>query len=465
MKPIRSFRSVPRLPDPLSALRDLAGNFWWHWNHSTAALFRDIDPATWVETNHNPVAMLARMSPTRLEALARDDAFRFRLDREIERYREYANAAPWLGDATDELSNGAADTTIAYFCAEYGIAEFFRIYSGGLGVLAGDHLKSASDLGVPLVAVGLFYHRGYFQQRLTPDGWQMEAYPHNDPTQLPMTEVRLADRPVRITLTVGGEEVVAGAWRANVGRITLYLLDTNIEENPSHLRGITDRLYGGDEDHRLRQELVLGIGGVRLLKVVGRAPTVFHINEGHAAFLTVERLREYVNDGTDLDTAFEIVRASNAFTTHTPVPAGNKVYEQELLRPHMAPYLADIGMSWDDFLALGQSTRAQGGFGMTVFALRSSAAANGVSRLHGVVSRGMWHTAWGRRPQTRPPSRTSLTASTRRRGLGERWLTCTMCTLALDGGRSHTAQTRGTAWRTFPTPSCGARTSGPASAS
>lgn len=400
MKPIQSFRSIPRIPDALCGLRDLAGNFWWHWNHSTAALFRDIDPPTWAEMNHNPVAMLARLSPERLDALARDDAFRFRLDREVERFRQYAAQAPWVGDASE---GDDADTTVAYFCAEYGIAEFFRVYSGGLGVLAGDHLKSASDLGVPLVAVGLFYHRGYFQQRLTPDGWQLEAYPHNDPAQLPMTEVRLADEPVRVRLTVGGEEVVAGAWRADVGRTALYLLDTNIVENPSHLRAITDRLYGGDEDHRLRQELVLGVGGVRLLRALGRTPTVFHINEGYAAFLTVERLREYVADGVDLDTAFELVRASNAFTTHTPVPAGNKVYEAELVRPHLTPYLDDLGLSWPDFLALGQATRGEGGFGMTAFALRSSGAANGVSRLHGVVSREMWHTAWGHTPADEAP--------------------------------------------------------------
>ncbi|MAF10375.1 alpha-glucan phosphorylase [Candidatus Poribacteria bacterium] len=400
MKPIRSYRSIPSIPDELDGLRELAGSFWWHWNHSTTALFRDIDPATWSETNHNPVAMLSRLSREQLDALARNDAFRSRLRREVDRHAEYVARPPWLGaSATAE----DADTTVAYFCAEYGIAEFFRIYSGGLGVLAGDHLKAASDLGVPLVAVGLFYHRGYFQQRLTPDGWQLEAYPYNDPTQLPMTELRDGDRPLRLSLTVGGAEVHVGAWRADVGRTALYLLDTNIEENPTHLRAITDRLYGGDEDHRLRQELVLGIGGVRLLDALGHSPTVFHINEGHAAFLTVERVRQYVAAGMGIGAAFEIVRSSNAFTTHTPVPAGNRVYEQELVRLHMKPYLDEIGASWSDFLALGQVTRGEGGFGMTTFALRSSAAANGVSRLHGAVSREMWHKAWGETPVDEAP--------------------------------------------------------------
>ena len=352
MKPIRSFRSTPRIPRELQGLRTLAGNFWWHWNHSAAALFRDIDPDIWTETNHNPVALLGRVDVARLAALAGDDAYLFRLAREVARYDEYTS------HTTPKDSPDA--TTVAYFCAEYGIAEFFRIYSGGLGVLAGDHLKAASDLATPLVAVGLFYHRGYFQQRLTPDGWQMEGYPYNDPAQLPMTQVRDGDRPLTVRLTVGGETVLAGAWRADVGRTSLYLLDTNIEENPPALRGITDRLYGGDEDHRVRQELVLGIGGVRLLRALGHSPDVYHINEGHAAFLTLERLRTRVASGMDLDAAFEIVRASNAFTTHTPVPAGNKVYEHDLVRPHVAPYLDEMGLSWQDFLALGQVTRGEG---------------------------------------------------------------------------------------------------------
>jgi glycogen phosphorylase len=395
MKPIRSFRSTPRIPAELAGLQTLAGNFRWHWNHSAAALFRDIDPDIWAETNHNPVALLGRVGGDRLAALVADDAFLFRLARELERHDEYTS-----GPAAAQGDDGA---TVAYFCAEYGIAEFFRIYSGGLGVLAGDHLKAASDLGVPLIAVGLFYHRGYFQQRLTPDGWQMEGYPYNDPSQLPMAQVRDGDGPLTIELTVGGDKVTAGAWRADIGRTPLYLLDTNIEANPAHLRGITDRLYGGDEDHRLRQELVLGIGGVRLLQALDCHPDVYHINEGHAAFLTLERLRRRVAAGVDIDVAFEIVRASNAFTTHTPVPAGNKVYEHDLVRPHVTPYLDEMGLSWQDFLALGQVTPGEGGFGMTTFALRTSGHANGVSRLHGEVSRAMWSSAWGETPVDETP--------------------------------------------------------------
>ncbi len=394
MKPIRSFRSTPRIPSELQGLRSLAGNFWWHWNHSAATLFRDIDPDAWEDANHNPVALLGRVPADRLAALAADDAFRFRLAREVERQDEYTSRPE------PEPSEGA---TVAYFCAEYGVAEFFRIYSGGLGVLAGDHLKAASDLALPLVAVGLFYHRGYFQQRLTPDGWQLEGYPYNDPSQLPMKQVRDGDKPLTVSLTVGGEEVTAGAWRADVGRTPLYLLDTNLEANPPRLRGITDRLYGGDEDHRLRQELVLGIGGVRLLHALGRRPEVYHINEGHAAFLTLERLRRRVSAGMALDTAFEIVRASNAFTTHTPVPAGNKVYEHDLVRPHVTPYLDEMGLPWRDFLALGQTAPGEGGFGMTTFALRTSGHANGVSRLHGEVSRGMWSRVWGETPVDETP--------------------------------------------------------------
>ncbi|MBM3214245.1 glycosyltransferase family 1 protein [Candidatus Poribacteria bacterium] len=401
MKPLRSFRSVPQIPDKLDGLRLLAHNLWWSWSHTTAELFRALDPDLWEQVEHNPVALLSRLSPEALAARANDDSFIFRVDREVAALRQYLEEPTWFARTHPGESH---QPQIAYFCAEYGLTAWFRIYSGGLGVLAGDHLKAASDLGVPLVAVGLFYHRGYFQQRLSHDGAQMEGYPFKDATQLPMEIVRQpGGEPLLVEVLIRDETVRAQVWRVNVGRISLYLLDTNIAANPPQLRSITDRLYVGDASRRIAQLLVLGVGGIRALEAMGIRPSVYHLNEGHAAFLVVERLRQYVVRGIPLSTATQIVQASNVFTTHTPVPAGNQTFAVDLVQNHLAPYLRECGIRWEDFLHWGQAEAGVGEFGMTVLCLRFSTYANGVSRLHGEVARQMWEKVWRGVPLAETP--------------------------------------------------------------
>ena len=393
MKALRSFRSVPRVPDQLAGLRTLAHNMWWHWNHTAAELFRSLDPQLWEDVSHNPILLLERVSPDALTDAAQNDAFGFRLARELRAFEQYCQGASWFSRTHQRESE---NPLVAYFCAEFALAEFLRTYSGGLGVLAGDHVKAASDLGVPFVGIGLFYHRGFFQQRLSLDGWQMETYPYNDPAQMPMSLAKSKDgTPLRISVKIAGAEVLARVWRVDVGRVSLYLLDTNVPENTPTHRSITDRLYGGDRDHRIAQEIVLGIGGARVLSELGLQPDVYHLNEGHAAFLIVERLRQMISAVVPMAAALEAVRASNVFTTHTPVPAGNEVFPRAILERHLTPYLAEIGLPWNDFLRLGAIHADQDDFGMTVFALRLSSYANGVSKLHGKVSRGMWRSAWG----------------------------------------------------------------------
>jgi starch phosphorylase len=287
---------------------------------------------------------------------------------------------------------------VAYFSAEFGLDESLPIYSGGLGVLAGDHLKSASELGIPLTAIGLFYRHGYFRQQLDESGWQTERYPENDPSRLPLT-LETVSPVVEIADELGElVPVRAQVWRVDVGRVRLFLLDTDVEGNPDWARSITDKLYGGDRQHRIRQELVLGIGGVRALRGLGVEPTVFHMNEGHSAFLQLERLRELVDDeGIARDVALQRLRKSTVFTTHTPVPAGNELFDAELVRRNVGELVERCGFSWDELVTLGRISPEQNAFGMTPFALHTSAYANGVSQLHGEVSREMWHAMWPER--------------------------------------------------------------------
>jgi starch phosphorylase len=293
---------------------------------------------------------------------------------------------------------------VAYFSAEFGLDGSLPIYSGGLGVLAGDHLKSASDLGVPLVGVGLFYREGYFRQQLNDADLQEERYPRNDPARLPVTA-----EPVSAAVELADElgtlvPVAVSVWRVQVGRVPLYLLDTDVDGNPDWARTITDKLYGGDRLHRLRQELVLGLGGVRVLRALGSEPTVFHMNEGHSAFLQLERLRELVEDeNVARDEALERLRASTVFTTHTPVPAGNEVFDAAIVEQNVGPVVSRCGFTWDEFAALGHVHEGEEGFGLTPFALRTSSHANGVSALHGEVSREMWHSLWPGRPVEEAP--------------------------------------------------------------
>jgi starch phosphorylase len=374
-----------------TALDALARNLAYSWQPRIRALFRELDPVDWHESDHNPLVLLLGTSDAHLERAAEDAEYVARVEAAQAMLVDELERAAWW----DEQSDAPEDFQVAYFSTEFALDESVPVYSGGLGVLAGDHLKSASELNVPLVGIGLFYDRGYFRQWLDDTGWQRERYPLNDPTRLPLTLERRADgSPILVQLELAGEPVAARIWRADAGRTRLYLLDTNVADNSPAARAVTDRLYGGDREHRIRQEILLGIGGVRALRKLDLAPTVFHMNEGHSAFLVLERLRELIAEGHELDDALEHVRASTVFTTHTPVPAGNEVFDPALVKRYLAGHVAAIGLEWDDFLALGRADAKEKQFGLTPFALRTSARANGVSALHGEVAREMWQAVW-----------------------------------------------------------------------
>jgi len=380
------------------ALRELAGNLWFTWLPGARALFEELGRERFAAADHNPTALLADLSDDELAA-ASTPGYLERVERvrsELEAERERRT---WWQRRKEDGAFG-----VAYFSCEFGLDESLPIYSGGLGVLAGDHLKSASDLGVPLVGVGLFYREGYFRQQLDASDWQGERYQENDPSRLPLT---LEDaRPLVEIADDHGELVTVRTqvWRAQVGRVPLYLLDTDVDGNPEWARAITDRLYGGDRRHRLRQELVLGVGGVRALRALGIEPTVFHMNEGHSAFFQLERLRELVEEQQlSRDSALQRLRASTVFTTHTPVPAGNEIFDLSLVEQNTASLVARCGFSWDEFAALGRVEQSESSFGLTPFALRTSSHANGVSALHGEVSRALWQGLWPDRPLERVP--------------------------------------------------------------
>lgn len=405
----RTYTVIPALPQPLARLRDLAYNIWWCWNADARELFRRLDPELWEDVVHNPVRFLAHLAQRRLDQAAQDKAFLAHMQRVLAALDSYMSREGWFAKSHSDLK----DARIAYFSMEFGLHESLPIYSGGLGILAGDHLKSASDLAIPLVGVGLLYRQGYFQQRLTADGWQMEEYPSLDFFQMPILPVtNNENQPLTISLPVGEREVRAQIWVVQVGRVPLYLLDTDVAENDPRDREITARLYGGDNEHRIRQEILLGIGGLRALKLLNVAPDVCHMNEGHAAFLTVEHLHSKKDEGKlDFGEAREAVASSLVFTTHTPVPAGIDRFERELIDKYLSPYLPAIGLNLEEFLALGKVEEAQpvkGEFCMAVLALRLAGGANGVSALHGHVSREMWYNVWPGAPRDEVPI-TSIT--------------------------------------------------------
>jgi len=371
------------------ALSAVAGNLSFSWLPGARSLFADLDPARFGALHHNPTALLAEVSDKDL-ARALTPGYAARVEGVLA-----AAAAELEGPTWWQRRREDEAFRVAYFSCEFGLDESLPIYSGGLGVLSGDHLKSASELGVPLVGVGLLYREGYFRQQLDERGRQVERYPVNDFERLPVVR---EDVTVTVELALDAEEsapVRAQVWRAQVGRTPLYLLDTDVDGNAGWAREITDALYGGDREHRIHQEIVLGVGGVRALRELGIEPTVYHLNEGHSAFLQLERLRELVADrGMGRDAALQRLRASTVFTTHTPVPAGNEVFEAGLVRRNVAALAARGGFEWDEFVALGRLDPDETGFGMTPFALRTAAYANGVSELHGEVSREMWHELW-----------------------------------------------------------------------
>lgn len=396
MKPVLSFNVVPSLPEPLKRLRDLAYNLRWAWSHDTIELFRRLDRELWESTNHNPVLMLGMIDQETLARVAEDDAFLAHLERVDRSLTGYLAGEPnWF-----RRHYGKADPPlVAYFSAEFGVTESLSIFAGGLGVLAGDHLKSASDLGVPLVGVGLLYQQGYFKQYLNAAGWQQEKYEDNDFQNLPVQLERRPDGlPLTVRMNYPDSAVLARVWRAVVGRITLYLLDTNIPENArAQDRDITDQLYGGDNEMRMKQELLLGIGGYRALHALGLEPTVCHMNEGHSAFLSLERIRRLMETRQlSFEAARELASAGLVFTTHTPVGAGHDYFSQGLIAHYFGNYARSLGLSIDQFMGLGRQNPddASEAFCMTVLALRMAAFSNGVSKLHGVVSRQMWQNIW-----------------------------------------------------------------------
>ncbi len=404
MRPIRTFNVIPSLPPRLERLRELAYNLRWSWDWETLELFRRLDLDQWEASAHNPVRLLGMLRQEVLDEAANDDSFLSHLSRVCERYDEYMDTRKTWFRRTYPQSTSPV---IAYFSMEFGISESLPNYSGGLGVLAGDHLKSASDLGVPLVGVGLLYQEGYFRQYLNADGWQGELYPDNDFYTMPLSLERRNDgSPVEIQVELPGRVARAQVWRVRVGRVSLFLLDTNIEGNRPEDRDITDRLYGGDADMRIRQEILLGIGGIRALDSLKIRPDVCHMNEGHSAFLGLERVRMLMaGHNLSFGEAAEAAAAGHVFTTHTPVPAGIDVFSPELMERYFGTYYRALGLTQREFMALGRqdANNEQEPFSMAVLALHLAGKANGVSQLHGRVSRRMWKGVWPGVPEDEIP--------------------------------------------------------------
>ena len=371
-----------QLPQELAGLQRLSRNIWWVWNAAAAELFRSIDPERFVELNYNPVALLETLDPARMRELAKDKAFLKQLKAVEQAFDAYLAVPKKDGPK------------LAYFSMEYGLHISLKLYSGGLGVLAGDYLKEASDSNVDLFGVGLLYRYGYFNQGLSINGDQLHKYPAQKFTQLPVEPVKKADGNwLKVTVPIQGRLVSAKVWKLPIGRINLFLLDTDHEDNNQEDRALTHMLYGGDNEHRLKQEILLGIGGVRAIEAMNLAPEVYHLNEGHAGFLSIERLKNFIQEeNMTFAEAVEAVRASSLYTTHTPVPAGHDHFPEHLLRNYLYNYAGELGISWEDFVALGRQNRHDAGedFNMSKLSIALSQRVNGVSKLHGEVSQEMF---------------------------------------------------------------------------
>ena len=403
VRPIRTFTVTPSLPPELERQRSLVYNLRWAWNHDAIELFR-WDRDLWEQSGHNPALMLGTIDQGTVQAAASDEGFLAHLNRVSNDFDAYLKSeSTWFHKHHDGTNN----LLVAYFSAEFGVTDCLSIFAGGLGILAGDHLKSASDLGVPLVAVGLLYQQGYFRQYLNEAGWQQEEYKNNDFHNLPLTLERDRDgAPLIIEVEYPGRKVAAQIWRAQVGRVALYLLDTNIKRNSPPDQDITDQLYGGDAEMRLKQEMMLGIGGCRALEALGVQPSVYHLNEGHSAFLALERIRRLMERlQLSFAEAREAASAGLIFTTHTPVPAGHDYFQPDLMERYFAEYANALGLSFRDFLALGRKNPNDDAepFCMTALALRLAQSSNGVSRLHGQVTRRMWRSLWPDVPEEEIP--------------------------------------------------------------
>jgi glycogen phosphorylase len=385
-------------------LAKLASNYWWSWQPEVTTIFREIAPVRWSQLAHNPVALLKELTPDQVEQRCREEVLHSRINGAYRRWLEYMESVETWGSTHAGI---LGQRPAAYFSAEFGIHESLPIYSGGLGVLAGDHLKSASDLGIPLVGVGLLYVEGYFSQRIDENGWQQESYTEIDTANLSTFPALGPDgKPVVVSVTTRSGKIFARVWRVNVGRIALFLLDTNIPQNKDEDRHLTARLYGGDQRTRIRQEIILGIGGARALNALGIQPSVIHMNEGHSAFAPLEFIRGRMKeDGSSFDEALRETASMGVFTTHTPVPAGHDRFDQHMVEEHVGPLADELGLSHDALVGLGRvdPQNPHESFCMTVLAFRLSRHANAVSSLHGIVSRRMWAGLWPWRSEEEIP--------------------------------------------------------------
>ena len=393
MPTFQIYNVIPTLPAALEPLREMSFNLWWTWEPSARRLFRHLDPDLWNRTNHNPVRMLQLSRQARLEELAQDKNFLRELKQVYDEFKSYLAREDTYG----KIGPAAAiKRPIAYFSAEFGFHESIPNYSGGLGILAGDHCKSASDLGLNFVAVGLLYRHGYFRQEIDKDGAQQAISLNQNFHHLPIREVQRDGTNLLVSVRILDREVFAKIWQLNVGRINLFLLDTDIPENNAEDRLITAELYGGDQEMRMRQEIMLGIGGVKALKAMDVDPEVFHMNEGHSAFLALERIRRKVEQKKlDFYSALQIVASANIFTTHTPVPAGNDSFPRDMMRKYFGEFAKELGIPFEELFSFGQTRVDRSDpFSMTILALRMSRHSNGVSKLHGDVSRSLWKDVW-----------------------------------------------------------------------
>ncbi|HEX6481780.1 MAG TPA: alpha-glucan family phosphorylase, partial [Ktedonobacteraceae bacterium] len=395
MKVFGRMTVFPIMPSRISRLYELAYNLWWSWHPEARALYRKLDPDLWERIGHNPVHFLSELNPQLLEQAANDNVYLEHYDSVLEDFDRYMHPRAeetWFSRTYPEF----ADRTIAYFSAEFGLHESLPIYSGGLGILSGDHCKEASDLGLPFVGVGFLYPQGYFRQAVTREGVQEAFYDKLHFSEAPAIPAVGPDgTEVMISVDLPGRRIHAKVWKLQVGRITLYLMDTDVAPNAPNDRELSARLYGGDREMRISQEIVLGIGGVRALRALGISPAAWHLNEGHAAFLNLERCRELVASGLSFNEAREAIAANSLFTTHTPVPAGNDTFSYDLIDKYFGGYWGQLGLNRDQFMEIAREDHGWGPtFGMTVLALRLTGDHNGVSRLHGDVSRRMWQFLW-----------------------------------------------------------------------
>src|SRR3989440_11806640 len=407
MPNFQTYNVTPILPPALEPLREMSFNLWWTWEPDARRLFRHLDHELWARTNHNPIRMLQLSRQSRLEELAQDKNFTRELKQVFEEFEKYLGRHDTYGKTG---AGGAIKNPIAYFSAEFGFHESIPNYSGGLGILAGDHCKSASDLDLNFVAIGLLYRHGYFRQQIDKDGVQQAINLNQNFYHLPIREVRHGDTKVLISVPILDRQVLARLWELRVGRVNVYLLDTDIPENSPEDRLITAELYGGDLEMRMRQGIVLGIGGVKALTALGIQPAVFHMNEGHSAFLALERIRvNVVERELDFYSALQVVAAANVFTTHTPVPAGNDSFSRDMMQKYFGKFAKDLTIPFDELFSFGHTRLDPNDpFSMTILALRLSRHSNGVSKLHGEVTRSLWKDVWSGVPVQEVPI-TSIT--------------------------------------------------------